>query len=158
MNSANQKFVLEYSQLEDLQYSQLDSAYQKLAIIPFQYEAYIGLQCIGNATFLKWESEDDPTPVLFEDNYKKTTEKANDWVLTFSFECIYDQETVAYLVSALMDRCGLTYARLRKDETAAGHANCVYKDGEIVIGPVYDQQDVSFTEELIQEVHFQKLM
>ncbi|MBC2080848.1 hypothetical protein [Listeria booriae] len=158
MNSANQKFILEYSQLEDVMYSHLDKTYQKLAIIPFQMEAYIGLQCTQNAIFLKWESENNPTPVFFDNHYKKTTEKADDWILTFSFTCAYDQKTLARIVGALMNRCCLTHARLLKDEVASGYANCVYKDGEIVIGPVYSRQDASFTDELIQELHFQKLM
>ncbi|EOA2660243.1 hypothetical protein ACHYZU_002879 [Listeria monocytogenes] len=152
-----QAYVLEYSQEEDMAYSQLNPHYQRVAKIPFHYEPYIGLQCTGYLRYWKWAEEPLPSPVFFEENMKASHESADGWEIHFPFYALAEKESLTTIIQTLMERLTITYARIRKEEPYAGTAHMVLVDGQLFIGESMYKEDAHIYKEMTEELQFMKL-
>ncbi len=152
-----QGYLFEYSQEEDMVYSQLNPHYQRVAQIPFHYEPYIGLQCTGYLRYWKWEDESLPSPLFFAENMKHTHESADGWELLLPFRALPEKESLTTIIRTLMERLAITYARIRKEEPYTGTAHIVLVDGKLYIGDSLDEEDALIYKEMTEELKFSKL-
>ncbi|EBF5204383.1 hypothetical protein FH000_12700 [Listeria monocytogenes] len=155
IKNLTQKFIFEYEQEDDLQYSELNQRYQEKAVIPFQYDQFIGLQCTDHLRFWKWKNL---APCFFEDGYKKPREKAFGWLITIPFECSYEKEAITTIVLALMERLCITFVRLRKDEPYTGSASIVRVQGQLYVGSYFHENDAEIYNEMMKQLHFKQLV
>ncbi|EAG5911518.1 hypothetical protein DKE62_14825 [Listeria monocytogenes] len=156
-NMKKQAYLFEYSQEEDMVYSQLNPHYQRVAQIPFHYEPYIGLQCTGYLRFWKWDEESLPSPLFFEENMKHPHESADGWELLLPFRALPEKESLTTIIRTLMERLAITYVRIRKDEPCAGTAHMVLVNGELFIGDYLYTEDALIYKEMTEELKFVEL-